>query len=289
VAPAERLADSSAGRVLILGCGYAGRAVARLARSRGISVVATVRSLERERALTAEGFHVERAPTLEAANVGRFIDSATHVVIAFPPDGSTEAALVPLLARAFSVTAISTTAIYGELRGVIDDATPIPPPTTPRALRASRAEAEYRRAGATVLRCPGIYGPERGLHVRVLSGRHLMSEDGARTLSRIHVEDLAQLILATRGRPARTFVVGDLAPAPQLEVVNFICSAYAARFPETAPPEAVPESLRADRSIDGSAALAELGVTLTYPTYREGMAPSATKLDAASFAEPVEG
>jgi nucleoside-diphosphate-sugar epimerase len=114
-----------------------------------------------------------------------------------------------------------------------------------------------------------------------------MSEDGARTLSRIHVEDLAQLVLATRGRPARTFVVGDLEPAPQLEVVNFICSAYAAGFPETAAPEGIPESLRADRSIDGSAALAELGVTLKYPSYREGMAPSATKLDAASLAEPA--
>jgi nucleoside-diphosphate-sugar epimerase len=256
--------------------------VARLARSRGMSVLATVRSEERERALLAEGFRVERAPLL-GANIGRFIDADTHVVIAFPPDGSTEAALVPHLAAAFSVTAISTTAVYGELRGVIDDSTLAPPPTTARALRAARAEAEYRRAGASVLRCPGIYGPERGLHVRVLSGRHRMADDGGRTLSRIHVEDLAQLILATRGLSSRTFVVGDLAPAPQLEVVNFICAAYGVPFPEAAEPGEVPESLRADRSIDGSAALSELGVTLKYPSYREGMAPAATKLDLATF------
>jgi len=256
--------------------------VARLARSRGFSVVATVRSEERERALRAEGFQVERSPSLDGS-VARFIDAETHVVIAFPPDGVTEAALVPLLAPALSVTAISTTAIYGELRGVIDASTPAPTPTTPRALRAARAESEYRRARATVLRCPGIYGPDRGLHVRVLSGRHRMEEGGARTLSRIHVADLAQLILATRGLSERTFVVGDLAPAPQLEVVRFVCAAYGAPFPETAPPESVPESLRADRSIDGSAALAELGVTLEYPSYREGMAPEATGLQLASF------
>jgi nucleoside-diphosphate-sugar epimerase len=267
---------------LVLGCGYAGRAVARLARSRGISVLATVRSEERERALLAEGFRVERAPVLDA-NIARFIDADTHVVVAFPPDGSSEAALVPLLAAALSVTAISTTAVYGELRGVIDDSTPAPPPTSARALRAARAEAEYRRAGATVLRCPGIYGPERGLHVRVLSGRHHMSDDGGRTLSRIHVEDLAQLILATRGLSSRTFVVGDLAPAPELEVVNFICAAYGAPFPAAAAPEDVPESLRADRRIDGSAALSALGVTLKFPSYREGMAPAATKLDLSSF------
>lgn len=270
-------------RVLILGCGYAGRAVARLAQNRGFSVVTTVRSEERQRALLVEGFQVERSPVLDGT-LARFIDADTHVVIAFPPDGATEAALVPLLAPALSVTAISTTAIYGELRGVIDASTPTPAPTTARALRAARAEAEYRRAGASVLRCPGIYGPERGLHVRVLSGRHRMLEDGSRTLSRIHVEDLAQLILATRGLSRRTFVVGDLAPAPQLEVVNFICAAYGAPFPEAAPPEDVPESLRADRSIDGSAALAELGVTLKYPSYREGMAPAATKLNLTSFA-----
>lgn len=269
-------------RVLVLGCGYAGRAVARLARERGFAVVATVRSEAREQALRAEGFEVERSPAL-GESVARFVDADTHVVIAFPPDGVSEAALVPLLAPALTVTAISTTAIYGELRGVIDASTPAPAPTTERALRAARAEAEYRRAGAVVLRCPGIYGPDRGLHVRVLSGRHRMPEDAGRTLSRIHIEDLAQLILATRGLAARTFVVGDLSPAPQREVVGFVCAEYGAPFPESAPPEGVPESLQADRSIDGSAALTELGVTLKYPSYREGMAAAATGLTLASF------
>ena len=273
-------------RVLVLGCGYAGRAVARLARSRGFEVIVTVRSEERERALAAEGFRVERSSSLDAG-IARFVDAETQVVIAFPPDGVTEAALVPLLAPALSVVAISTTAVYGELRGVIGADTLAPEPTTERALRASRAEAEYRRAGASVLRCPGIYGPDRGLHVRILSGRHRIPAGASSTLSRIHIDDLAQLILATRGRPARTYVVGDLAPAAQIDVARFVCDAYGAPFPELAPPEQVPESLRADRSIDGTAALAELGVSLRYPSYREGMAPAATGLDLASIESRV--
>ena len=44
-------------------------------------------------------------------------------------------------------------------------------------------------------------------------------------------------------------------------------------LPPFVPLESVHESLRADRRIDASRALATLGVTLRYPTYREGMAP----------------
>jgi nucleoside-diphosphate-sugar epimerase len=130
-----------------------------------------------------------------------------------------------------------------------------------------------------VLRCPGIYGPDRGLHVRVVKGEHRIPGDGTRFLSRIHRDDLAQLVLAS-GDPGRargeTYVVGDLEPGTHLDVVGFLAETYGVPFPPFVPLESVHETLRADRRIDGSRALATFGVTLRHPTYREGMAKAAT-------------
>jgi hypothetical protein len=93
------------------------------------------------------------------------------------------------------------------------------------------------------------------------------------------VEDLAQLVLASLP-PASTMVVGDLDPAPHGDVVRFISEAYAVPMPPFVPLESVHESLRADRRVDGSRALAASGVTLRYPSYRDGMSPAATGLSA---------
>ena len=259
--------------VLILGCGFAGAAVARRARERGLAVLGTVRSAERERALREEGFTVLAAPTLDAA-IAAHVAPHTHVVVAFPPDGSTDARVAPALEHARAITYVSSTGVYGERTGVINDQTPLPCEPSDRARRILKAESLYRARGATVLRCPGIYGAARGLHRRVLAGQHRIPGDGSRTLSRIHVEDLATLVLASVRKRGETYVVGDVAPAPHIEVVRYLCEAYGVPLPECVPWDAVHETLRADRAIDSSRALRELEVTLRYPTYREGMAPA---------------
>lgn len=280
-------------RVLILGCGYAGVALARLARERGLGVLAHARSDARSHALREEGFAVLQRAELDAT-VTQHVDERTHVVIAFPPDGATDARIAPSLAGAAAVTYVSSTGVYGDHRGVVDDATPLPGGA--RADRGGRilaAEDAYRPVGATVLRCPALYGPDRGLHIRIIRGEHRIPGDGTRHLSRIHVADLAQLILALvppplalaaapcLARSGDTFVVGDREPARHIDVVHFVCDTYGVPLPPFVPLESVHESLRADRRVDASRALATSGIQLRYPTYREGLARAATGLDRA--------
>jgi nucleoside-diphosphate-sugar epimerase len=273
-------------RVLILGCGYAGAAVARLARARNLDVVAHARSDARCTALRDEGFEVLQRPELDAT-IAEHVDERTQVVIAFPPDGATDAKIAASLGNAAAITYVSSTGVYGDHRGVVDDTTPLPAAVdatpTGRGARIVAAEDAYRREGGTVLRCPALYGPDRGLHVRILRGEHRIPGDGTRHLSRIHVDDLAQLILAlvppvTAVVADATFVVGDREPAPHIDVVRFVCETYGVPLPPFVPLESVHESLRADRRVDGSRALATSGISLRYPTYREGLAPAATGL-----------
>lgn len=264
-----------AGRVLILGCGYAGGAVARLARERGLGVLATVRSEAHAHTLEQAGIGVLQTPALDAG-IAAHVDERTHVVVAFPPDGATDARIAPLLSKARAITYISSTGVYGEHTGHLDDATPLPVLSSERAARILSAEAVYRDAGATVLRCPGIYGPDRGLHMRIWRGEHRIPGDGTRSMSRIHIDDLAAFVLASAAVHGETFVVGDLAPVPQIEVVRFICETYGLALPESVPLHEVHETLRADRKVDPSRALTRLSVSLRFPSFREGMAPAAT-------------
>jgi len=264
-------------RILILGCGYTGQRVLAGARLRGLPVVATVRSVARVAELERAGARVLQAEQL-GDEIRPYIDRQTRVVVAFPADPETDARVAPWLERAQSVVYISSTGVYGSLRGRVEHATPLPEAGDERVARLRKAEQTYRKHGALVLRCPAIYGPDRGLHVRVLNGEHRIPGDGSQCLSRIHVEDLAQLALSNVDAWGETLVVGDSEPAPHIDVVRFVCDVYRVPLPESAPLETLHASLRADRAVDGTYALTRLQVQLRYPSYKQGMAPAATGL-----------
>src|SRR5687767_12930641 len=98
-------------KFLILGAGYVGARVARLARSRGHRVLTSVRSAERAEALRAEGFEVLAQEFLDAS-LADHVDPSTHVTIAFPPDGVTDERVAPALTGAASISYVSTTGVY---------------------------------------------------------------------------------------------------------------------------------------------------------------------------------
>ena len=55
-------------------------------------------------------------------------------------------------------------------------------------------------------------------------------------------------------------------------VVEWVCARHGVPLPPSQPWDQVHETLRADRAVDSRRARESLGVTLRYPTYREGMA-----------------
>lgn len=233
--------------------------------------------MRRAEALREDGVEVRVAPVFDET-LAREASAETHLVVAFPPDGATDARVAAAMPRAgegvAAITYLSSSNVYGDRRGVVDDTTPVTGSPTETARRRLEAEAVWRARGGTVLRCPAIYGPDRGLHVRVLSGAHRIPGDGSGHVSRIHVEDLASLVLAAGGVHGETFVVGDAEPAPHRDVVAFVCNLHGMPMPPSVPLAEVHETLRGDRSLDGSRALRVLGVTLRYPSYREGIAAS---------------
>ncbi len=261
--------------LLILGGGFTGHAVARLGRSAGATVTATTRKADRADGLRAQGIDALLAPALEADAIATRVDEDTRVLVTFPPDGATDRRVAPALARAAAIAYVSSTGVYGEARGHIDDGTPANG-ASPRAKARLDAETIWRDRGAVIVRAPGIYGPGRGMHLRLARGELRIPGDGTKFLSRTHVADLAAALWALLVLPAprrgETFVMGDAEPAPHIQVVRWLCDAMELPLPPFAPLDEVDETLRNDRRVDSARLRALLPAPLAYPTYREGFA-----------------
>ena len=185
----------SAFDVVVFGAGFTGSRVCEAARARGQTALGVVRTDESATALRARGIEASTLDVLEVAR--RSVGPSTHAIVTFPPAGTTDAALASLLANARAISYLSTTGVYEDLEGVVDDSTALPAQPSPKYAAVLAAEAAYRDVGAAVLRSPGIYGAERGIHVRLARGDFKLSGDGSRYGSRIHVEDLAAKMRAS--------------------------------------------------------------------------------------------
>jgi RimJ/RimL family protein N-acetyltransferase len=198
--------------------------------------------------------------------------AGARVLYSFPP------AVLASTKGAERVVYISSTGVYGAAREVDETTTPAPETETQRA----RHGAEQTLAPDLVLRAAGIYGPGRGVHTMLRAGRYRFSGDGSNVVSRIHVDDLAATCRAALDSDVSgAFPVADARPSTAREVATFAAGVLGLPLPEAGE---VHETLRMTRSVDGSAVRAALGVTLAYPTYREGL--DASWLDGV-FVRPV--
>ena len=112
---------------------------------------------------------------------------------------------------------LSTTGVYGDHGGgIVTESTPLRP-ATPRAARRVAAESALTGYGAdlgaeiTLLRVPGIYGPDRLMIERIRDKEPVIRETHANPGNRIHVDDLVTVCLAALDldQPAGIYNVGD--------------------------------------------------------------------------------
>jgi nucleoside-diphosphate-sugar epimerase len=259
--------------LVVLGCGFVGTEVARRARSAGVRVFATTRDPERAARLVALGVDAQCAPAISPDVAREQVGSGAHVLVAFPPDGHTDAVVAAALGTAPRLVYLSSTAVYGQARGRIDESTAAHPGD---ATGRARLEAEriWLGRGATIVRAAGIYGPWRGLHRRLIDGTFRLWHGGSNVVSRIHVGDLAAMALRlfeaaeplVRGA---TFLAADDTPVPQIEAIRWLCARLGLPLPDESTDQ-VAASLRHDRAVDNARIKAALSMKLAFPSYREG-------------------
>ena len=134
-----------------------------------------------------------------------------------PGDRRLKAFLAALSSVPERIVYVSTTGVYGDHQGgIVTETTPVAPGNE-RSARRVAAEtllaewAEQHGSEVTILRVPGIYGPDRLMIEGIRNRSPLIDEAEASPGNRIHVDDLVAACLAALdpGVPAGIYNVGD--------------------------------------------------------------------------------
>lgn len=282
------MSDGDPGSLFVFGLGYSAERLGRALLARGWRVAGTTREEVRAAELREAGFEVHRfdrdRPLADPTSI---LAGTTHLLSSVPPDAIGDPVLDrhgPDLVRLDGVTwagYLSTTGVYGDRGGGwVDETSPLEP-TGERGRRRAAAEAAWLGLGLPmhVFRLAGIYGPGRSALDTVRAGRAKRVHKPGQVFSRIHVDDIVAVLLASiaQPNPGTAYNVCDDEPAPPAEVVEHAC-----RLLGVDPPPLVPfdeaelgpmaRSFWADsKRVSNRRIREELGVTLAYPTYREGL------------------
>jgi nucleoside-diphosphate-sugar epimerase len=278
--------------VFVFGLGYSAQHFVRAYRDRFTRIAGTVTTQDKADALVAGGIDARVfAPERTDPAIDHALQAANALLVSIPPDEDGD----PVLSRFAGVIAdaprlswigyLSTIGVYGDRQGGWVDETTPPNPVSNRSRDRLAAENAWFHLGARcskavhVFRIAGIYGPGRNPLKNLADGTAKRVIKPGQVFNRIHVEDIAAVLMASLERPrgGAIYNLADDEPAPASDVV-----AHAADLAGMPPPPEVPfetaglgpmaasfygESKRvANRLIKD-----ELGVRLRYPTYREGL------------------
>ena len=275
------------------GLGYTASVLAQALSPKGWRVLGTHRPTDASTSTSTDGIE-RRAFDREhpLADARALLADATHLLSSVPPDATGDPVLDMhandiAAARGLRwVGYLSTTGVYGDRGGGwVDEASPLLP-TGERGRRRLAAENGWldlwRQHGIPVhiFRLAGIYGPGRSALDAVRSGQARRIVKPGQVFSRIHVADIAQFLEASMARPApgAIYNVCDDDPAPPDEVVAFACELLGVAVPPPVPIEQadlseMARSFYADnKRVSNRRIKQELGVSLRYPSYREGLA-----------------
>lgn len=219
------------------------------------------------------------------------LDGTTHLLISTPPgdDGdpvflahAQEIAKIPTLEW---VGYLSTTGVYGDREGEWVDEDSEIRPSSKRGSRRARAEEQWLSLFEQydlplhIFRLAGIYGPGRSALDSVRAGVARRINKPGHAFSRIHVEDIVQVLTASMDRPhpGAAYNVADDLAAPSHEVIQYACELIGRAPPPLIPFDEADMSPMAlsfykdNKRIKNDRIKTELGIELKYKDYKEGL------------------
>ncbi len=272
--------------LLSFGHGFSARALTARLLPQGWQIIGTTRSADKAEVLRREGVTPALWPEDDLRPA---LASATHLLISAAPDAAGD----PVLARYRDAIAeaaprlawvgyLSTTGVYGDhAGGWVDEATPLTPSTRRGQMRVD-AEADWQAIPGLplhIFRLAGIYGPGRGPFEKVRQGTARRIVKPGQVFSRIHVEDIAQVLEASikRPNPGAVYNLCDDDPAPPQDVIGHAADLLGLPLPEEvafdeAEMTPMARSFYAEsKRVSNRRIKEELGIKLIYPDYRSGL------------------
>ncbi|MGR3343303.1 MAG: SDR family oxidoreductase [Paracoccaceae bacterium] len=274
--------------LLCLGYGYCARALARLLLPQGWRIIGTTRDAHNLETLGANGVSTLLWP---GSDLRQAMAHATHLLVSIAPNSDGDPVLNEMsadIAKAspFEWTGyLSTTGVYGDHQGGwVDERTPLTPSTRRGHFRVTaeaawQGLAEKKSLNLHIFRLAGFYGPGRGPLAKIQNKTARRIIKPGQVFSRIHVDDVAQVLAASiaRPKPGAIYNVCDDEPAPPEDVLAYAAKLLNQPIPpaenwDSAEMSAMARSFYAEsKRVSNDRIKSELGVTLKFPDYKSGL------------------
>jgi nucleoside-diphosphate-sugar epimerase len=280
--------------LLIFGYGYTARFFAQAMQSDFSQIIGTTRqpqAQQHDRVKLLRFAGVETDPALQSA-----VRDAEAILVSIPPDDQGDPVLhvfSDLLRKNKKLRwlgYLSTVGVYGDHQGGwVNEQTPLAP-RSDRSRRRVEAEQAWldlgQEAGLPVhlFRLAGIYGPGKNALVNLRQGTAKRIIKPNQVFNRIHVADIARVLKASwqNPQPWSLYNVSDDAPSPPQEVIEYAAQKMSVPLPAAIPfetatlsPMALSPMARSfyaeNKRVSNALMKQALGVTLSYPSYREGL------------------
>lgn len=300
-------------RLFCFGLGYTATRLALRVIARGWQVAGTCSGPEKQAELDALGIEAHRFDEdRPLADPDMVLAGTTHLLASVPPverdEPSGDTVLdhhrdaVVRIAGLSWAGYLSTASVYGDHEGAWVDEGAETTPSGACGQRRLKAEEAWlalwydHGVPVHIFRLSGIYGPGRSAIDQVRNGRAQRIHKPGHVFNRMHVDDAVAVLQSSMARPnpGAVYNCSDDEPVPSEVVV-----AHAYRLLDMPVPPLVPffkaelsplaESLYADNTrLSNRRIKEELGIQLSYPSYREGLAsqlaaerPEASRTDYA--------
>lgn len=283
--------ESTPGHLLCFGLGYTAGRLAETLHKQGWKISGTTRSVERLEAMKALGYSMYLydgvSPLPETCFRG-----ITHILHSIPPGAGGDsvwrqhAPFITAHAEALQwMGYLSTTGVYGDAGGAwVDESSPLKPTNDRQRWRVKGEQSwlelyEQHAIAVHVFRLAGIYGEGRNALRALQEGKARRIDRPQQYFSRIHVEDIVQVLERSLQRPAPggIYNVCDDRPAPQAEVVSYAAALLGITPPPLQTLEAADLSpmarsfYQSSRRVRNNKIKKTLGVKLQYPDYTHGL------------------
>lgn len=279
-------------KLFCFGYGYTASFLAEALRPFGWQIAGTTTDPDKRDALINDGIEAYLFDgNHPIADPVETFGGVTHVLFSIPPDAKGDAVFelhahdlidIPQLAWAGY---LSTTGVYGNQDGGWVDENTVTAPTSKRGSQRELAEQQWTSLLVNndfplhIFRLSGIYGPGRSALDSVRSGTARRIDKPGHVFNRIHVEDIVQTLIASMNKPnaGGIYNLADDHPTPSHEMIAFACNLLGLDVPPMIPFEQadVAPMVRSfysdNKRIKNDRIKQELGVTLLYPDYRDGL------------------
>jgi nucleoside-diphosphate-sugar epimerase len=277
-------------KLIIFGFGYTSKTLARNLLESDASIVGTTRTMTPD---FLQQFPSVKLLDFHADAIKAHLRESTHILISIPPVNAVGDIVLSTYAASLAeytpnikwIGYLSSTGVYGDHHGEWVNEESSCTPTRGHAMARYDAEQQWVKFSEAnnlplhIFRLSGIYGHNRNALVRIKQGKqHSIVKEG-HFFSRIHVDDIVQVLTASMREPAPLSIynVADDEPC-----ASHLVDDYATNLLGIKPLVKIPfdqanmsvmerEFYASNRRVSNHKIKHSLHIMLKFPSYREGL------------------